>query len=313
MSCSLKISRDDDGRRLDRFLRGKFKHITLGEIMKSIRLGEVRINSKKIKEPGERIYEGDELTVKWPLKNDSKFSTETSKKYSSWGKIKIIFQGENVLILNKPSGILVQPDEAGGDSVISRVWSVTGLKSAAAVHRLDRNTTGILIVALNGKSLRALEEVFKIRNVRKFYRAIVAGIPPEKITIEAPLLKDAEKNLVKVSDSGLKAVTICKTLAASDDKKISLVELELQTGRTHQARVHMSHIKHPILGDRKYGDFEINKLMKNIKRPMLHAYELEFPTLSDESLKEISGKKFFAPLPEDMKEILELRINKYEN
>ena len=312
MSYSVKISRDDDGRRLDRFLRGKFKWITLGEIMKSIRLGEVRINSKKIREPGERIYEGDELTVKWSLENenDNKISM---KKYSSWGKIKIIFQDENVLILNKPSGILVQPDEAGGDSIISRVWSVTGLKSAAAVHRLDRNTTGILIVALHGKSLRALEEVFKLRKVKKFYRAIVVGKTPEKITIEAPLLKDAEKNIVKVSDEGLKAVTICKTLATSEDKKISLVELELQTGRTHQARVHMAHTGHPILGDRKYGNFEINKLMKNIKRPMLHAYELEFPNLPDESLKSISGKKFFAPLPEDMKEILELRINKYED
>ncbi len=312
MSYSIKISRDDDGRRLDRFLRGKFKWVSLGEIMKSIRLGEVRVNSKKIREPGERLYEGDELIVKWPLKNENDNKILTNK-YSSWGKIKIIFHGENVLILNKPSGILVQPDEAGGDSIISRVWSVTGLRTAAAVHRLDRNTTGILIVALHGKSLRALEEVFKLRKVKKFYRAIVVGKAPEKITIEAPLLKDAEKNLVKVSEAGSKAVTICKTLATSEDEKISLVELELQTGRTHQARVHMAHIGHPILGDRKYGDFGFNRLMKNIKRPMLHAYELEFPILHEESLNEISGKKFYAPLPEDMREILELRINNYED
>ena len=309
MSYTIKLSQDDNDRRLDRTLRSLFKWVTLGEIMKSIRKGEVRINSKRVREPGTHVFAGDELTVKWALKNEDlkeNFNNFNSHFHSSWGKIKILFQGENVLILNKPSGMLVQPDEAGGDSVISRVWAMTGSKTPAAVHRLDRNTTGVLAVALHGDALRAMEKLFKERNVRKFYRAVVVGKVPENITIEAPLLKDSENNLVTVSNEGLNAVTQCTRLAT--DGEFSFVELELLTGRTHQARVHMAHIRHPILGDRKYGDFRINRLMKNIARPFLHAYELEFPDNLNKSLDEIAGKKFAAPLPDDMKEFIEARF-----
>ena len=276
--------------------------------MKSIRKGEVRINSKRIHDPGVHIYEGDELTVRWPLKNEN--TDERLTKLTSLGKIKIIYQGQNVLILNKPSGILVQPDEAGGDSVISRVWGFMKSKTPAAVHRLDRNTTGVLAVALHGDSLRELEKLFKERKIRKIYRAIVTGRvnDSDEIIIDAPLLKDAENNIVKVSDDGLTAITKCKCLKISKDGKFSFVEIELLTGRTHQARVHMSHIKHPILGDKKYGDFKVNKLMKNITRPLLHAYELDFPDNLNEALNEIAGKKFFAEIPDDMKNFLESRF-----
>jgi len=307
MSYTIKISQDDNDRRLDRILRGLFKHVTLGEIMKAIRKGAVRVNSQRVKEPGTKIFAGDELVVPWSIENenDDKKNEEKIFTHKSWGKIKILFQGENVLILNKPSGILVQPDEPGGDSIISRVWGVTGSKTPAAVHRLDRNTTGVLAVALHGEALRALEELFKNRNIRKFYLAIVAGRAPEEIIIDAPLLKNSEDNLVSVSDEGLTAITKCKRLAT--DGKFSLVKLELLTGRTHQARVHMAHIKHPIIGDRKYGDFRINREFKKITRPFLHAYELEFPENLKPSLKEIEGKIFSAPLPDDMKEFLEIR------
>ena len=313
MSYTIKISQDDNDRRLDRILRGLFKHVTLGEIMKSIRKGEVRINSKRVKEPGTKVFAGDELVVKWSLENESDEKANEKKifTHNTWGKIKILFHGENVLILNKPSGILVQPDEPGGDSVISRVCGVTGSKTPAAVHRLDRNTTGVLAVALHGEALRALEELFKNRNVRKFYLAVVVGKAPEEILIDAPLLKDPENNLVTVSEEeGLTAVT--KSTRIATDGKFSLVKLELLTGRTHQARVHMAHIKHPILGDRKYGDFRMNRLMKKIDRPLLHAYELEFPKNLRPALSEIDGKIFSAPLPDDMKEFLQFRGINYD-
>ncbi|MBQ6776543.1 MAG: RluA family pseudouridine synthase [Synergistaceae bacterium] len=309
MSYAVKISQDDNDRRLDRVLRSLFKHVTLGEIMRSIRLGEVRVNSKRVREPGTRIFAGDELVVKWDI-TPPRGGRGGIHAHNSWGKIKVLFQGENVLILDKPSGLLVQPDEAGGDSVISRVWGVTGSTTPAAVHRLDRNTTGVLAVALHGEALRALEELFKNRSVRKFYLAIVAGQAPEEILIEASLLKDAENNLVKVSDEGLNAATRCSRLAT--DGKFSLVRLELMTGRTHQARVHMAHIRHPIVGDRKYGDFKINRLMKTVTRPLLHAHELAFPDNLRPALSEIEGKTFSAPMPEDMKEFLQTRGIEYE-
>ena len=294
MSYTLKLSQDHDDRRLDRTLLSIFKWITRGEIMKAIRTGEIRVNSKRVREPGVHVYAGDELSVSWPLREDEK----VIKHASSWGKIKVIFQGKNVLILNKPSGMLVQPDEPNGDSIISRVWAMFGTKTPAAVHRLDRNTTGVLAVALHGDTLRAMEELFKARNVRKFYRAVVVGKTPEEIMIEAPLLK------------GLTAITKCTRLATNG--KFSLVELELLTGRTHQARVHMAYIHHPILGDRKYGDFKANKLMKNVTRPLLHAYCLEFPENLHEALSEIDGKKFFAELPDDMKNFIEAEGINYE-
>ena len=304
MSYSIKISRDDDGRRLDRTLRGIFKWVNLGEIMKAIRTGLIRVNSQKAKEPGLHLMTGDEILVPWPLDSDKSEKIIINHR-PSLGKIKILFQGENVLILNKPAGILVQPEEKNGDSIISRVWAVMNSKKAAAVHRLDRNTTGVLIVALRGDSLRALEELFKQRRVRKFYLAVVAGNVQENLLINAPLLKDSGKNLVKVSDSGLTAMTQCEKIAG--DNEYSLVRLELLTGRTHQARVHMSYINHAILGDRKYGNFAANKKLKNLTRPLLHAYELEFPDNLHESLSEIAGKKFIAPIPEDMREFINFR------
>ena len=300
MSWTMKLTQDHDGRRLDRTIRSLWKWVTLGEIMKAIRKGEVRVNGTRIREGGEHVHTGDELCVPWPLKDDGK-----TIQHTSWGRIKVIHQGHNVLIINKPAGILVQPDEAGGDSVISRVWGVLGTKTAAAVHRLDRNTTGVLAVALHGDALRALEELFKARKVRKFYTAIVCGQVPPETVIDAPLLKDAENNKVSVSDEGQSAKTICTRLAS--DGKFSLVRLELLTGRTHQARVHMAHIKHPILGDRKYGDFRINRSMKTVTRPLLHAYELEFPDGLHSSLAEVEGRTFRAEIPDDMRAFIEAR------
>ena len=302
MSYTLTLSQDHDGRRLDRTIRSLWKWVTLGEIMKAIRKGEVRINSKRVREVGEHVKVGDELCVPWPLKDDG---SGKNIPHSSWGKIRVIHQGQNVLILNKPAGLLVQPDEAGGDSVISRVWGVLGTKTPAAVHRLDRNTTGVLAVALHGDSLRAMEELFKARRVRKFYLAVTVGVVPPEVMIDAPLLKDSDNNKVTVSDEGLTAKTLCTRLAT--DGKFSLVKLELLTGRTHQARVHMAHIKHPILGDRKYGDFRVNRTMKEAARPFLHAYELEFPEGLHSSLAEIEGRKFRAELPDDMKEFTDNR------
>ena len=305
MSYTLRLTQDHDDRRLDRTIRSLWKWVTLGEIMKSIRKGEVRVNGVKVRDVGVHVHTGDELCVPWPLKEDGRVIPHTS-----WGKIRVIFQGKNVLIVNKPSGMLVQPNEAGGDSVISRVWGVMGTKTPAAVHRLDRNTTGVLAVALHGDALRALEALFKARQVRKFYMALCVGKVPQEIMIDAPLLKDAENNLVSVSDDGQPAKTLCTCLAT--DSKFSLVKLELLTGRTHQARVHMSHIKHPILGDRKYGDFRVNRDMKTITRPMLHAYELEFPENVDTSLHEVAGKTFRADIPDDMRAFIETRRLIYE-
>lgn len=269
--------------------------------MKSIRKGEVRINGARVRDGSTHISSGDELTVKWEK------GEVVIPKSAGLGKIKVIHHGRNVMIVNKPSGILVQPDEPNGDSVITRIWSFLGTRTPAAVHRLDRNTTGVLAVALHGDALRALEALFKARRVRKIYMAVLVGKIQDEITVDASLLKDAENNTVKVSPDGMRAVS--KITCLSSDGEYSLARIELLTGRTHQARVHAAHIGHPILGDRKYGDFNANRAMKSITRPLLHAYELGFPEDIDESLEEISGRNFVAELPDDMKDFTEKRFN----
>ena len=304
MNYTIKISRDNDDRRLDRFLRTTFKWVTLGEIMRAIRKGEIKINSLRSKKPDTHIYEGDEITIPSRFKQDN-VDSEITKKYYDFGRVKIIYQSENVLILNKPAGILVQPDIANGDSIVTRAKDL--FNNAFAVHRLDRNTTGVLVVALHGDSLRALEKLFKERSVKKFYIAVVSGEIKNNnaFEINAPLRKYPDDNLVKVDNNeGLPALTKCKKLAG--DSEYSLVKLELLTGRTHQARVHMAHVKHPIIGDRKYGIFS-DKANKNIKRPLLHAYELEFPEDLHPSIKELNGKIFKAPLPQDIQDFINNR------
>ncbi len=300
MSYNVRITSDDEGRRLDRILRSMFKAQTLGEIMKSIRKGDIRVNGTRVRDGSTHIHSGDELTVPWGISDERK-----PIKNTGWGKIGVIFQGRNVLILNKPAGMLVQPDEPNGDSIITRVWGVFGTTTPSPVHRLDRNTTGVLAVALHGEALRAMEEMFKARRVKKTYMAITLGRMPDDITIDAPLLKDAENNIVKVSAEGVKALTRCQCI--SSDGEYSLARIELLTGRTHQARVHTAHIHRPILGDRKYGEFSSRRSVKGVTRPLLHAYELEFPEDVHSSLAEIAGKKFTAPLPDDMQKFIDIR------
>ncbi len=325
MGYSVILTRDHDGRRIDHTIKSIWPNLPVSAVMRALRKGEIRVDSVKVHEPSARVYTGQELYTPWPL-NESKNENNSdlnldleacpalrtfNKKSRNWGTVPVIWRGDGAIVINKPSGLLVQPDVKHGDSVITRIWGMLNNENnesdenkifkAAAVHRLDRNTTGVLIAALHGDALRALELLFKERRVKKFYRAIVSGRAPDFVEINAPLLKDADLNLVKVSHDGKSAVTRCKLLDYDDTNNISLVELELLTGRTHQARVHTAHIGHAILGDRKYGNFSMNKhLNKNIKRPLLHAFRLVFPDYLPDVLKELSGKTFEAAMPHDM-------------
>lgn len=297
MSCSLILSRDHDGRRLDRTLRSIWPAVPLSAIMRSLRKGEVRLDSVRVREPGTRVRAGQELYVPWEGPEERSFERR--------GTVPVLWRGDAALVVNKPANLLVQPDVKDGDSVITRVWSMVGGREAgfapAAVHRLDRNTTGALVVALRGDALRGLERLFKERRVVKRYLAIVVGRSREAGEIDAPLLKDAEANTVRVASEGKRALTRYRRLAGDDG--MSLVAIDLLTGRTHQARVHMAHAGFPILGDRKYGCFEANRSQGEVRRPLLHAFELGFPEGLDGPLAELSGRTFRAPLPEEMQAV----------
>ncbi len=302
MSHSLILSQAHDGRRLDRTLRSIWPALPLSAIMRGLRKGEVRLDSVRVREPGTRVRAGQELHVPWEGPEERAFERR-------WGTVPILWRGEAALVADKPANLLVQPDVKDGDSVITRIWGMVGGREAgfspAAVHRLDRNTTGALVVALRGDALRELERLFKERCVVKRYLAVVAGRAPESGEVDAPLLKDAAANTVRVDRDGKGALTRYRRLAGDGEGRLSLVSIDLLTGRTHQARVHMAHAGFPVLGDRKYGCFEANRLWGDrVRRPLLHAFELGFPERLDGPLAELSGRTFRAPLPGDMEAIV---------
>ena len=301
MAFRITITENHDGRRLDRTIRSIWPALPLSLIMRALRRGEVRLDAVRAKEAGTRVRSGQELYVPWEPPGET-------PRIRRWGSVPVLWIGDNVVVVDKPGNLLVQPDVKGGDSVVTRIWGMFGREGAgfspAAVHRLDRNTTGVMVVALSGAALRELERLFRERLIVKHYLAVVVGELPEKGVINAPLLKDETRNIVKVSreKTGKTALTNYARLGAKAG--LSLVSMELMTGRTHQARVHMAHIGHPILGDRKYGSIEANRRRLEVKRPLLHAFELKFPDTLSGALSEVSGKTFRAELPEDMAGLL---------
>ena len=297
MSKEFYITSDQSGRRIDRLLRNMWPQVPLGALMKAIRTGEVRLDAKKVK-PDTRVDEGQFLQVPW--NEDMPAESSTKEKVSSLRheRLKTIYKDEYLWIINKPAGLLTQPDTKNGDSIITRVleelnWTRSDFRPST-VQRLDRNTSGAVIVALTGPSLRYLSELIRERKIKKIYRAVVEGNINESGEIDLPLLKDQAGNIVKVNDMGQSALTRYRKISSLKNR--SAVEAELVTGRPHQARVHFAAIGHPIIGDRKYGGDD-----RLAKRPLLHAYSVAFP--DDKELPQtIRDKEFKASLPKDMEE-----------
>lgn len=298
MGKELCITKDNEGRRLDRVLRVLWPQVPLGAIMKAIRKGEVRVDAKKAKADA-RLEEGQLVQVPW----DDGFTAEVKKQEPEKASkpkrhnspLQTIYKDNYLWIVNKPAGLLTQPDTKGGDSLITRAleelrWERADFRPST-VQRLDRNTSGIIIIAMSGAAQRHLSELIRERKIKKIYRAVVEGQTDKEGRIDLPLLKDAGSNTVKPDKHGQEALSLYRTLSAG--QKNSSVEINLVTGRPHQARVHMSAIGHPLMGDRKYGDGF------GAKRPLLHAYSLTFP--EDEKLpRAVSGKTFTAKIPADM-------------
>ncbi|MCL2147317.1 MAG: RluA family pseudouridine synthase [Synergistaceae bacterium] len=312
MSFCIRISADHDGRRIDKVIRAVYPNVPLSALMRALRKGEVILDSKRARAPNVRVAGGQELCVPWDMEEEALIApeiTEEPGKISKLTEISYIYKDDAVCIVNKPADLLVQPDAKGGDSVITRVWATFGRGfqgfSPAAVHRLDRNTTGVLVVAMSGGALRELELLFKERLIRKTYLAIVVGNAPASGDIQAPLRKDEENNFVAVDPKGKPSHTRYEKISGGNE--YSVVSVELLTGRTHQARVHLAHIGIPILGDQKYGDVTANKEWRKlgVERPLLHSHKIIFPEkISDKLLSAVAGKCFTATPPDDMQKFL---------
>ena len=237
----------------------------------------------------------------------------------------IVYEDDNVLFVNKPKGLLVQKsnphDESLDEYVIEYLMATDqydpnkekGFVPGPA-HRLDRNTSGLVVFGKNHNALTMLFDLFKNHDlINKHYLALVVGqVEKERDTIDAPLFKDEETNTVRVAKNGKTAKTVYKLIKKYDE--YSLLDVTLLTGRTHQIRVHMAYINHPIVGDNKYGDFEANRIFKQkygFSSQFLHAYKMGFGYL-EAPLTNLSRKEFTAEPREDIADILTLLDNKNE-
>lgn len=291
-----KINENDAGQRLDRYLSKAFPSISSSLRYKLIRKKRIKLNKKRCS-PNDRLSEGDIITL-----YISPALLEPAKKSSSSSSlpIDVVYEDENILIFNKPSGLKSQPDAKGEDSAISRLISYLVSKreyrpetersfTPALCNRLDRNTKGLLIAAKNAAALRILNEKIKNREIEKLYLCIVEGKPKENHAIlRGWWTKDSKRNIATISpvaSPGAKEV-ITEYWVKKAMANTSLLEISLHTGRSHQIRAHMASIGNPLAGDKKYGGTG--------RAPFeLTAYKLIFNFKTDAGVLNYLNKKTF--------------------
>lgn len=300
------VGEDEGGMRLDRWFRQSFPHVTQGQLQKLLRTGQVRVDGARAK-AADRIEAGQEIRVP-PLPDapppddqPKKGLTAADRKFL---KEATLYEDDDLLVLNKPSGLAVQ-----GGSKTSRhldqlleAMEEDPQKRPRLVHRLDRDTSGVLVIAKKRSAASALGKLFQTRSVRKIYWAVVRGVPkPPQGKVDSALVKtagpDGTERVRKARAGEQKEAQSAVTHYAVTDRaaqKYALVSLKPVTGRQHQLRAHMAMIGHPILGDNKYeGDRDIPDGIS--KRLHLHARRVMFPHPSGKGTVDVT-----APLSEHM-------------
>ena len=302
------IDKNDSGQRIDRFLKKYFPKAPNSFIYKMLRKKNIKINGKKAK-PDTEIFHGDII--------DLYLSDETIEKFRGAHQVpksnvtpRIIYEDKNIILVNKEVGTLSHSADKESynniaDSIIYYLYEkgeynpqLENTFTPAICNRLDRNTSGIIIAAKNYQALKALNLATRKGNIGKFYKTIVKGRVKDEGILEGFLTKNEELNKVRVvdkeDDHSKKIVTKIKVLDTS--KEYSLLEIELITGRTHQIRAHLASIDHPIIGDIKYGNRNVNKYFKSnhgLESQFLHAYKIEFTKLTS-PLDYLNGRIFTA-------------------
>ena len=300
-----QIKKNDAGQRLDKFLSKAVKGLPMSLMYKYIRTKKIKVNRART-EQKYMLREGDivQLFIKdeffdSPEKDDSALASITPK-------LTVVYEDENIILCNKRPGVLVHEDDEGKDNtLIMHIKAYLYQKgeynpedeqsfAPALCNRIDRNTGGIVIGAKNAEALRVMNEKIKNDEISKFYYCVVHGKMPKKAdTLTGFLLKDSDKNQVKIFDKQVKGSKniITKYKVISEKNGMSLLEIDLVTGRTHQIRAHMSYIGHPLVGDGKYG---VNKddRAKGYKYQALYAYRLRFDFDDDSgALGYLKGKE----------------------
>ena len=318
------INDSENGLTLEKYVFKVLPAAPLSFIYKLFRKKDIKVNGHH-EDKKFRLSSNDVVAI---YINDSQFdefqkekALEPNLKIKDW----IIYEDNNVLFVNKPRGLLVQkasPQDESLDQLVIEYLMATkqydpnkelGFVPGPA-HRLDRNTSGIVAFGKNHDSLTMLFDLFKNHDlINKHYLALVLGnVEKDKDIITAPLKKDEKNNKVVVAKDGKSAQTVYKVLKRYND--YTLLDVTLLTGRTHQIRVHMSYINHPIIGDSKYGNFEANRAFKekyHFANQFLHAYKIGFGELAY-PLNNLSKKEFTAEPREEIANILTMLENIHE-
>jgi 23S rRNA pseudouridine955/2504/2580 synthase len=295
------VSSEEAGQRIDNFLARYLKGVPKSHIYRILRRGEVRVNSGRIRAQY-KVCAGDKVRIP-PVRVST--SPKAQARPVPGLEARILFENSRCLVVNKPSGLAVH----GGSGVSYGVIEAFRAARPDApylelAHRLDRETSGCLVLAKRRSFLRAFQAQLREGTVIKHYLALVAGAwQGGKQTVRAPLRKNllrGGERMVTVDETGKAAVSVFSPVSTFADA--TLVDVELKTGRTHQIRVHGTHIGHPLAGDGKYGDENFNNEMKShgLRRLFLHAHLLEFMDSAGDDMITVS-----APLDDDLKAVID--------
>ncbi len=283
---TVTVSDDREGQRLDNFLLGQLKGAPRSLVYKLVRSGQVRINGKRAK-PDSRLDGGDIVRIPPVTLGPPADHGEAAPALLERLAASIVFEDERLLALNKPSGVASHGGSGISFGAIETLRQLRPQQSLELVHRLDRDTSGLLIVAKKRAALVELQAMMRedsetrSAGIRKRYLALLVGrLAGENFTVDAPLevgLRQGGERHVRVGQGGKESVSHFHLIERRGGH--SYVDVRIDTGRTHQIRVHAAHLGHPVAGDDKYGDKEVNKRLKEqlgLKRLFLHAASLEF-------------------------------------
>ena len=295
--ASIEVDSGSEGQRVDNFLMRVCKGVPRSHIYRVLRTGQVRVNSRRV-DATYRLRPGDRVRIP-PMR-----LAERTKKTAPPLDLPVVFEDDALLVVNKPAGTAVHGGSGVSFGVIERMRAARPqLRFLELAHRLDRETSGLLILAKKRSALIALHAALREGQVKKEYLTLVRGSwRNDKQHVNLPLKKfltQAGERRVSVDREGRESQTVFRRKRGLRD--FTLLAAELLTGRTHQIRVHLTHLGFPIAGDDKYGDFALNRALtkQGLKRMFLHAGDLEFA-------HPISGEtvKLHAPLPEDLSRFL---------
>ena len=305
----ITVAEHEAGQRLDNYLIKILKGVPKSHIHRIIRAGEVRLNKKRCK-PDSRIQTGDLLRIPPVRTAEKQRSSENRAQAVPAREFTIIYEDDALLVIDKPAGIAVHGGSGVSFGVIEQIRRARPeARYLELVHRLDKDTSGLLMIAKKRSALVKLHEAIRNDHPKKIYLALGVGkLPNDSFHVKLPLFKytgaQGEK-MVRVSEDGQSAHTIFRVLNRfSDDllhqvglSQLTLVQATLKTGRTHQIRVHLQSQQCPIAGDERYGDYQANKRLQKLglKRMFLHAAELHLD-------HPLTGEKLIleAPLPQDL-------------